>query len=344
MSAPTVGLHLSTPSGTGESWQTLIRGTLELVAEADRRGFSSALFPEHHFSEGVSLPSPLQLATAAAAVSTRMRVGSNVTLLALHHPVTIAEQAATLDLVSGGRAVLGVGLGWLAREFDGLGVPFRRRAEIYDRSLRQVRALLAGETVDCDEPPHRFKRARVHPLRDGGATVPIRVGATAEVAVRRAARLGDAWIMGPFPTVGELEPLKRIFEQERADHGLPPAAEQPLRRDIFIADTEREAWARFAPGVRASWGGFYATDQPDRPKLDSLDDLRRWSADRLVVGTVDSVGAELEAISDRLGATEILVRWALPGVDRDAAADCFDAIGSVVERLGGAPADDRVTA
>jgi alkanesulfonate monooxygenase SsuD/methylene tetrahydromethanopterin reductase-like flavin-dependent oxidoreductase (luciferase family) len=337
VTAPSIGLHLSVQSGTDDGWEGLVRDTLDLVSRADRRGFSSAVFSEHHFTDGMSLPSPLQLATAAAMVTTRMRIGSNITLLALHHPVTIAEQAATLDLLSGGRALLGVGLGWMAREFDGLGVPFRARAAVFDRSLRQVRRLLAGEVVDSDERLHPFKGARIHPLRPGGAAVPIRVGATAERAVRRAARLGDAWVMGPKPTVSELQRLKRVFDAERADQGLPPVVEQPLRRDIFIADTEREAWERFAPGVRAAWGGFYATDQPDRPGLDSLDDVRRWSEDRLVVGTVESVTSELATIAARLDATEILVRWQLPGIDRAAAAACLHGLGEVVKRLGCAP-------
>src|SRR6266545_2165746 len=140
-----LGLHYSLQSPDGRASE-LIEATMVEIARADADGFSSAVFAEHHFFDDGWIPRPMLLAAAAAAVTTRLRVGPNIVILPLHHPVAVAEEAAVLDLVSGGRAVLGVGLGWIRREYEGFGVEYESRAKVYEGSLRLVRSLLAGET------------------------------------------------------------------------------------------------------------------------------------------------------------------------------------------------------
>ena len=124
------------------------------------------VFAEHHFLDDGWLPRPMLLASAAAAVTSRMRIGTDIVILALHHPVAVAEEAAVLDLMSGGRALSWVsGLGWMEAEFDGFGVPYRQRARIYQSSIGVVRRLLDGEVVDGEG--HYSFRGRARPPAAG---------------------------------------------------------------------------------------------------------------------------------------------------------------------------------
>ena len=106
--------------------------------------FRAVVFAEHHFFEDCWIPRPIQLATAAAAITKNVRIGTDIVILPLHHPVAIAEEAALADVVAGGRFILGVGLGWREEEYAGFGVPFKQRAKVYERSIDIVRRFLAG--------------------------------------------------------------------------------------------------------------------------------------------------------------------------------------------------------
>src|SRR5213082_715393 len=127
----------------------LERSIDEVIAEAqlaEACGFDSCFFGEHHQDKDGFLPSPLIVATAVAAQTRRLRVGTSVILLPLHHPVRIAEDVITLDLVSKGRVVLGVGVGYQPADFRAFSVPMEDRAERFEESIEILRLCWAGDT------------------------------------------------------------------------------------------------------------------------------------------------------------------------------------------------------
>jgi alkanesulfonate monooxygenase SsuD/methylene tetrahydromethanopterin reductase-like flavin-dependent oxidoreductase (luciferase family) len=328
-----VGLHYSFQVASRDDVERVMREGMADIQWADAHGFSSVVFAEHHFFDDGWLPRPLMLAAAAASVTKRMRIGSDIVILALHHPVAVAEEVAVLDVLSGGRAILGVGLGWVQSEFDGFGVPFRQRAAIYQRSIEIVRALLAGESVDNDGH-YRFKGAKIRPLPVNRAGVPIWMAGIEEAGIRRAARTGDAWIMSPQTTLAKLADEKKVFEEERARAGLPPAREWPLRREAFVAETDAKAWELFAPGLRHEFGKVYRSFQPTYPDHDTVDNLRKWGENRLIVGSPETVAAELCRYERELGSTECLMRIQLPNVSHGAIRGCLDGLADVIRILG----------
>jgi alkanesulfonate monooxygenase SsuD/methylene tetrahydromethanopterin reductase-like flavin-dependent oxidoreductase (luciferase family) len=328
-----IGLHYSFQVGPTESGQAVVERGLKDIATADGRGFSSVVFAEHHFLEDGWLPRPMLLASAAAAVTTRMRIGTDIVILALHHPVAVAEEAAVLDLMSGGRAVLGVGLGWIEAEFDGFGVPYRQRARVYQDSIGLVRRLLAGEKVDSDGH-YTFRGAQVRPLPVNPDGVPLWMGALEDPGVRRAARSGDAWVMPPGNRLDKLVHQLAVFREAREEAGLPPATEQPIRREAFVADTDAHAWELFAPGIRHEYGNVYRPLHPTYPEDDSIDNLRRWADGLFLIGSPDTVAAELRRYEDELGATECLVRFQLPGIAEEAVADTLEGFAETISLLG----------
>ena len=113
--------------GDPRSDTELYRQALALAEDADAYGLDSVWVSEHHFVDDAYLPSLLPLCAAIAARTRRVRVGTALLLAPLHDPVRLAEDAAVVDLISGGRLVLGLGLGWRAEEFDALGIPLADR-------------------------------------------------------------------------------------------------------------------------------------------------------------------------------------------------------------------------
>jgi probable F420-dependent oxidoreductase len=189
----------------------------EAAEAADRLGFDSVWLPEHlvlpvamagsPFAEAEHPPIPptTQLFDAAsmlsflAARTTRIRLGTYVYLLGLRHPFITARAFATLDWLSGGRAVIGAGAGWLESEWRALGVDPARRGARFDEAIAVCRRLWSEETVAHDGPHFSFAEVAFEPKPPQGS-IPILVGGESERALRRAGTLGDGWIgMGHTP-------------------------------------------------------------------------------------------------------------------------------------------------
>jgi alkanesulfonate monooxygenase SsuD/methylene tetrahydromethanopterin reductase-like flavin-dependent oxidoreductase (luciferase family) len=163
------------------------------------------------------------------------------------------------------------------------------------------------------------------------------MGGLQDVALPRIARLGDAWVMPPGNKLAELVRQQKILKEARAAAGLPPFAEQPLRREAFVAETDEKAWELFAHGLRHEYGNVYRPLHPTYPDNDSLDNLRRWGEDVFVVGSPETVAADLQRYQKELAATECLVRFQLPRVPRGAVHEClqgFREVIGILNRMG----------
>src|ERR1700754_3106331 len=137
-------LDLRNPARWRRPWAAHYRQQLEWVETVEGWGAGSVWLTEHHFFDDGYLPQPLTVAAAIAARTSRIRIGTGIVLGALRHPVHLAEQAALVDLVSGGRLELGLGAGWSTREYAAFGADFQRRFSATDDALVRVRDLLDG--------------------------------------------------------------------------------------------------------------------------------------------------------------------------------------------------------
>jgi probable F420-dependent oxidoreductase len=158
-------------------------------------------------AENVSIPDPLLPLAFVAAVTKTIRLGTGILILPQRHPAYVAKEVATLDVLSNGRAILGIGSGWLAEEFEVVGVPFRERGARTDESIRAIRSLWQASPAPFSGRFYRWPAVESNPkpMQSGG--VPIVIGGHSEPAARRAARLGD----GFFPARGDRETLTRLF-------------------------------------------------------------------------------------------------------------------------------------
>jgi alkanesulfonate monooxygenase SsuD/methylene tetrahydromethanopterin reductase-like flavin-dependent oxidoreductase (luciferase family) len=164
-------------------WEQLYRSHLDLIVDSERMGFDEAWLTEHHFIEDGYSPSLLPIGSAIAARTHRIRIGTFLLLLPLHNPVRVAEDTATLDVISGGRFDLGVGLGYRPGEFDDQGIPASERAARMQENLTIVRRLLSGEAVTIDGKYNRLSDVRISPPAFQRPHPPMWVGGTAPKAL-----------------------------------------------------------------------------------------------------------------------------------------------------------------
>ena len=211
---------------------------VELVQAAEEAGFESAwtvehtVVPEGHASSypysadgrmagGVynfPLPDPLIWMAYVAARTSTIKLGTGILILPQHSPVITAKQVATLDVMSGGRVLLGIGVGWLKEEFDAIGAAFSDRAARTDEYVAVLRTLWREERPSFDGEFIRFEGAYCRPQPVNG-TVPIHVGGHSKAAARRAGRLGD----GFFPARGNPAELVRLARDAAQAAGRDPS-------------------------------------------------------------------------------------------------------------------------
>jgi alkanesulfonate monooxygenase SsuD/methylene tetrahydromethanopterin reductase-like flavin-dependent oxidoreductase (luciferase family) len=176
----------------------LYREAIELAVEAERLGLDSVWVSEHHFVDDAYMPSLLPVAAAIAARTERVEIGTGLLLAPLHDPLRLAEDAATVDLISEGRLVLGVGLGWRREEFEAFGIPLADRRKRLVGSIKILRESWSEGLVHGTEAmPVPGVSVTPKPPRPGGP--PVWIGAFAERAVRRAGRIADGYMAGDAP-------------------------------------------------------------------------------------------------------------------------------------------------
>ncbi|HEY5860876.1 MAG TPA: LLM class F420-dependent oxidoreductase [Actinomycetota bacterium] len=176
-------------------------------------GYTST-YPYHPkgrmLGEELDIPDPLIWLAYVAGQTSSIKLGTGILILPQRNPIVTAKEIATLDLLSGGRVQLGVGVGWLEEEFDALGVPFAERGRRTDEHIEVMRALWSGR-ASFDGEFTRFGEAIAHPVPAQGQGVPIVIGGHTPIAARRAGRLGD----GFFPAKGSVDELGVLVEVMR---------------------------------------------------------------------------------------------------------------------------------
>jgi len=212
---------------------------VELLQAGEEAGFESAWTVEHtvvpdgyksiypyspdgKMAGGVNdfpLPDPLIWMSYVAAATTRIKLATGILILPQHNPVITAKQVATLQNLSGGRLLLGIGVGWLKEEFDALGVPFADRGARTDEYIAAMRELWTADRPTFHGNFVSFEAANCQPQPKGGP-VPIIIGGHSKPAARRAGRLGD----GFFPARGVSEELLDLARRTAEANGRDPSA------------------------------------------------------------------------------------------------------------------------
>lgn len=333
-----IGLGLFTgqiPSGSSRTFAQEYREALELARLAEASGFDSVWVSEHHGTSDGYLPSLLPFLAAVAAVTERIELGTGVVLAPLHDPIRLAEDAAVVDQLSGGRLILGLGAGWREEEFRTFGVPRSERVQRTVETVEICRRAWTGRRFSFEGRSYRYERVRVSPppAREGGP--PIYLGGYADAAVRRAGRLADGYITddtGPE----QVRRYVRLVEQGAREAGRDAGSlGLVLLQNAFVVP-EGDPWPLIREGIRHQIGAYAAWEAGhDTPEHDSLEpladeeELRRWT----VAGTPDAVTEALRRLVEPFGATRdlhLVVRLHYPGMALGPAADAVQLFGRTV--------------
>jgi probable F420-dependent oxidoreductase len=333
-----VGVGLFTaqlPAGSKRSFEQEYRETLELVRLAERVGFDSAWVSEHHGSSDGYLPSLLAMLAAFAAVTERIELGAGVILTPLHDPLRLAEDAAVVDQLSGGRLMLGIGNGWREEEFRMFGASRGERGARTEETIEVLRRAWTGRRFSFEGRTLRYDRVKVtpQPARPGGP--PILLGGYSSKAVVRAGRLADGYITdetGPDEVRSNLE----LVAQGASGAGRDPDAMMVVLLQNAFAWRDGDPWPLIRDGVVQQLGAYEAwgegADTPEHDRLEpaapSEEDLRLSTA----TGTPEEVLGRLlpllRVLDDR--DAHLVVRLHYPGMDLETAARAVELFASDV--------------
>jgi alkanesulfonate monooxygenase SsuD/methylene tetrahydromethanopterin reductase-like flavin-dependent oxidoreductase (luciferase family) len=215
----------------------------EQVRAARDAGISSIWVLQHYLGNMPTLQ-PVPLLAALAADAGSMFLGTNMFILPLRHPVGVAEEFATLDHLTGGRVIAGFGMGYRENEFASFGVGLGERVERFEEGISIIRSLWTGEAVSF--AGRRFtvtgQRISLPPVQPGGPRIWVGAGAH-RTGARRAAALGDAWIVPPHVSPDRLEVVLGYYLAERERLGRREPADLVVRRELVLDDDPERARA-----------------------------------------------------------------------------------------------------
>jgi probable F420-dependent oxidoreductase len=312
-----VGIALPSYGALGDDPWSLFA---ELAAIADRARVETLWLPDH-----LTLPEedvranggrtrvdePLDawvLLSMLAAVTTRVRLGTEVTPLPLRQPVLLAKTVATLDVLSSGRAVLGLGAGWYRDEFDEAGIPFvpyRQRLEQTREGAALVRRLLAGQQVAWEGTFYRLGGACARPVRAGGKT-PIWFGGRSDTILSLAAEHGDGWITATNASPAEVTAGRARLRDLAEQRGRDP---DELRTAVpFIARV-----AESTPAAKRDLGRYMERGQFTGFVKQFLEDAT-W--EHGIWGSAEECGGKLEPYLE-LGVDHVILDVRPPDYARD---------------------------
>jgi probable F420-dependent oxidoreductase len=174
---------------------------VDMASRADELGFDSVWVHDHVFNVGHVLDriggrpyyEPMTFLSFVAARTRRVRLGTSVLVLPYHNPVRLAKAAATLDVLCGGRLVMGVGVGLIEKEMQAMGTPFTERGAYTDEAIAVMRALWSSDEPRFAGKYYRFEGMKFSPRPLQTPSIPLVIGGVSRAAIRRAARLGDGW-------------------------------------------------------------------------------------------------------------------------------------------------------
>ncbi len=291
------------------------RDALEEVVRAEDLGFDSVWMEEHHSVTNHYWPSPLPVLAGFATRTSRMRLGTDILVAPFYHPVRLAEDTAMLDVMSDGRFVLGVAIGYKPDEFALYGVALEKRGARFEEQLAIMNGLWTQESVSFAGTYYRVE-GRLEPKPLTRPHPPVWIGGWGDITLRRAATLGDNWVPGPTADLARLLAGKQRFIADRRAAGRTDAlTEWPLTRDVIIADTDREARALAEKHIMISYRKEYAGGWR-HPFIDAsiATDLDALMKDRFLIGGPDQVVRALKPFVSEYGMTHLICRVFFPGM------------------------------
>ncbi len=325
------GLFVSGQWLPEEEMAQKIRDALDQVRVAREAGFDLIGAGQHYLAYPYQMPTPLTYLARLMAEAQGMQVAATVLLLPLLQPVDIAESVATLDAMSGGRFILGVGLGYREEEYTAFGVTAKERVPRMLECLQVLKMLWSEPEVEFKGRFYTIPRVKpvMRPLQRPHP--PIWMAANSDAAIRRAARLGYAWLINPHATVPVIERQLAMYQDVLREEGTVAPGDLPMMREVYLDTDRRHAYAQARPYLESKYQAYAAWGQDKAlPGEESFNvPFEQLARERFLIGTPDDLIAEVERY-EQLGVNQMLSRMQWPGMPQDQVIRQLELFGKYV--------------
>jgi probable F420-dependent oxidoreductase len=227
---------------------------LETAILAEELGFDSFFLPEHH-QQPYWPSAPLITLAGIASRTSRIRLGTGVMVMGLHNPVRLAEETATLDGISGGRLILGLGMGYQESDFAALGAPLRQRVSLLDEGLEVLRRAWTERPFSYSGRRFHFDSVSAYPAPVQKPHPPVWLAAWTVDGVRRAASVADGWLTDPIHGTEAIATLAAEYRRAAREAGREPFI--ALMRQFAIAEDAGRAAALYGEMVASVWRYYH---------------------------------------------------------------------------------------
>ena len=314
------GIGMRTQYPQGDDMTRRAEDQMAQARLADRLGYDSLLKSQHLAGYPLQEFQQVPFLARVMAEAPNLRLLTGIVLLSLHKPLDIAEQLATIDVMSGGRLIFGAGLGYREVEFKAFGTTQKERVPRFVENLEAIKRLWTEDEVTMKGSHFELDRVRVSlkPLQK--PTPPIWIGANADGAIERAAKFGDSWFINPHQKMETIARQLDIYRRALDKAGKPFPKELPLAREIFIAPTKQQAMDRCGPylaekyRIYHEWGQDKAMPAGDNDLSLALEELQE---DRFLLGPADEIADSLIRYNRGLGVNHMVLSFHWVGMPQD---------------------------
>lgn len=298
----------------GDDMPTRLEELLEQVRLAERLGFKAITKSQHYSSTPFQEIQQIPFLSRAAAEVADMKLITSITLLPLQKPLDMAEQLSALDLISGGKVIFGVGLGYREVEFKAFGTTSKERVKRFEENLAAIKRLWTEDKVTMTGSHFELTEATCSLRPQQDPHPPIWMGANADVAIRRAARLADSWMINPHnridTIVQQIEVYKRALDE--AEKAFPSVL--PISREMFVGKDRADAIRQAKPYIAAKYKAYHEWG-PDKQMPEGDNDLgmayEELQDGRFIFGSVEEVAEQIITLAKATGINQLgcPVQW-----------------------------------
>ena len=303
-----------------QHWQEM----LEQVRWAEKLGFNSIMKGSHYTTNPLSEFQQVPFLSRIMDEAPSLRLIAGVVLLPLHKPLDIAEQFANIDVMSGGRLIFGVGIGYREVEFQAFGTTYKDSGPRLEENLEAIKRLWSEDKVSMTGSHFELREAvcTIKPVQK--PLPPIWTGANEDVAIRRAARLTDAWFVNPHNRIETIARQMEVYKRELDTCGKPFPTEFPMRREVGVASSREKAMAMAKPYLEAKYNAYHEWGQDKvMPAGDNnfAIDFDELVQDRFLFGSPEEIAEQILDLIHRFGVNHFVMGVQFPGMPQQMVLD-----------------------
>lgn len=254
------GMLVIPSAAKGTSFPEAIAQCIEQAEIAEANGFDFCLVPEHHQSRGF-IPSSLLVAAAIASRTTTLRIGTGISLIGLKHPMQVVEEFHSLDAISGGRAIAGVGMGYWEQDFTMFGLKVNQRPSRFEDALNVLKQARTERSINYVGRRTTVDNVKVMPPPTQPGGVPIWMGSSSDKGVERAGKFADSLFIDQLTDTDRAVEMNDIYQKSAAEHGNKVSL--ILQRHTAIADSKMAAQEIIEPPVMRTLRSYWEKGAPD---------------------------------------------------------------------------------